>query len=100
MIRLEHRGLRLCDGVTRREFLRVGGLGPLGLSLPALLQSRAGAETAVPSFGRAKRCIQLFLWGVAVGLATGRTWAGALVVGLVDLGLGLLIVALKVFVLH
>ena len=44
--------------------------------------------------------IQLFLWGVAVGRAIGRPWGMALIVGLVDLLLGLAIVALKVFVLH
>jgi hypothetical protein len=43
---------------------------------------------------------QLFLWGVAVGRAAGRRWPMALVVGSVDLALGLAIVALKVFVLH
>jgi hypothetical protein len=43
---------------------------------------------------------QLFLWGVAVGRAIGRAWGSAIVVGLVDLALGLAIVALKVFVLH
>jgi hypothetical protein len=44
--------------------------------------------------------IQLFLWGVAVGRAIGRAWGMALVVGFVDLLLGLAIVALKVYVLH
>jgi hypothetical protein len=43
---------------------------------------------------------QLFLWGVVVGRAIGRPWGSALVVGLVDLALGLGIVALKVYVLH
>jgi hypothetical protein len=43
---------------------------------------------------------QLFLWGVVVGRAIGRPWRSAIVVGLVDLMLGLGIVALKVFVLH
>src|SRR5437660_296841 len=32
-------GARLCDGLTRREWLRIGGLGAFGLSLPALLGS-------------------------------------------------------------
>ena len=31
---------RLCDGLSRREVLRVGGLSALGLSLPDLLQAR------------------------------------------------------------
>jgi hypothetical protein len=48
---------RLCDGLTRREALRVGGLGAFGLSLPYLLSAR---ETAP---ARPKACILLFLLG-------------------------------------
>src|SRR5712692_2513995 len=59
MLHLYGPGARLCDGVTRREFLRVGGLGLAGLSLPALLQGRSAAAPAA----RAKSCIQLFMWG-------------------------------------
>ena len=32
-------GGRLCDGVSRRDFLKIGGLGFGGLSLPQLLQA-------------------------------------------------------------
>jgi hypothetical protein len=73
VIRLEHSGLRLCDGLTRREFLRVGGLGPLGLALPALLAGRASAAPArrEGEFGQAKACIQIFLWG---GPGAQETW--------------------------
>ncbi len=57
-----------CAGprLSRREWLRVGGLGCLGLSLPGLWtgRARAAAESARPaSFGRAKACIVLFLAG-------------------------------------
>ena len=38
---------RLCDGVTRREFLRVGGAAMLGLSLPKVLALQANAETTL-----------------------------------------------------
>ena len=34
---------RRCDGATRRDFLRVGGLGLMSLSLPAVLRSEAHA---------------------------------------------------------
>src|SRR5262249_39616643 len=61
MIHLCGPGTRLCDGVTRREFLRAGGLALAGLSLPDLLGSRAMAATARQP--RAKSCIQLFMWG-------------------------------------
>src|SRR5947209_6474605 len=60
MLHLRGSGARLCDGVARREFLRVGGLGLAGLTLPSLLQGRSGL--AAPH-GKAKSCIQLFMWG-------------------------------------
>ena len=43
---------------------------------------------------------QLFLWGLAVGRAAHRSWPVAIVVGLVDFGFGVAIVALKTIVLH
>ncbi|MCL6503396.1 MAG: DUF1501 domain-containing protein [Pirellulales bacterium] len=55
---------RLCDGITRRELLRIGGVGTLGLSLDTYLrcrQSRAGV--AGGCFGRARACILLFPYG-------------------------------------
>jgi hypothetical protein len=58
---------RLCDGLSRREWLRVGGLGTLGLSLPALLQARDTAPAGVlptdKTFGKAKNVIFLYLLG-------------------------------------
>src|SRR5215475_12988420 len=61
------------DGWTRRELLRAGALGLFGLSVPGLLQGRAAAPTASKpaSFGRAKSCILLFMWG---GPAHQDTW--------------------------
>ncbi|MEX0586022.1 MAG: DUF1501 domain-containing protein [Pirellulales bacterium] len=35
-----------CDGVTRRDFLQVGTLGAIGLSLPELLAARASGAVA------------------------------------------------------
>src|SRR5438046_1896637 len=54
-----------CDGLTRREWLRAGALSMLGLTLPDLLQRRALAAAAPRglSFGRAKSCIVVFLFG-------------------------------------
>lgn len=64
-----------CPGLllSRREWLRVGGLGCLGLSLPGLWQRQAmTAEIGkVASFGRAKSCIILFLAG---GPPQHETW--------------------------
>ncbi len=68
MFRILDRGSRLCDGLTRREWLRVGGLDLCGLSLPGLLQAR---EQQNGSFGRAKSCIALFLLG---GPPQHETW--------------------------
>lgn len=50
--------------MSRRTLLRLGALGGMGLSLPQLL--RADTEVAsdpfdaMPSFGRAKRCLLVF----------------------------------------
>lgn len=68
MLEIRGQGYRLCDRITRRTMLRVGALAPIGLSLPALLAARAQAGTAQAgptggSFGRAKRCLLLFMWG-------------------------------------
>lgn len=51
---------------SRREWLRVGGLNALGLSLPSLLASRTSASVGDadhPTFGRAKNVIYLYLAG-------------------------------------
>jgi hypothetical protein len=52
---------RLCDGVSRRSFLRLGGLALGGLSLPELL--RAEAEAGIGS--SPKSVIMIFLVGGA-----------------------------------
>ena len=60
-----------CDGMSRRELLRVGGAGLLGLSLGQLLALEARADaTAAPAdaalrsgFGSAKNFIFVFLQG-------------------------------------
>jgi hypothetical protein len=43
MLTLLGNSTRTCDGVSRRNFLRVGSLGLGGLTLPNLLRARAGA---------------------------------------------------------
>jgi hypothetical protein len=59
---------RLCDGVSRREALRAGGLGLLGLSLDDLFRFREAqaarpGKPAASRFGQAKSCILLYLYG-------------------------------------
>ncbi|GIW91294.1 MAG: hypothetical protein KatS3mg109_1726 [Pirellulaceae bacterium] len=60
---------RLCDGWTRRELLRVGGLTALGINALPWLEAAAGEKSG--SFGRAKACIVLFLLG---GPPQHETW--------------------------
>src|SRR5438128_973159 len=50
------------DGFTRREVLQVGGLASLGLTL-AGISGRVSAGRAATSFGRAKSCVVVFLFG-------------------------------------
>ena len=45
MLRLSANPRRLCDGVGRRAFLRVGAAGLIGLGLPDLLRLRAAAAS-------------------------------------------------------
>ena len=67
-----------CDGISRRELLRVGGAGLLGLSLANLLRFESAARAAGPTtapaasapaggkqtgFGSAKNFIFIFLQG-------------------------------------
>jgi Protein of unknown function (DUF1501) len=68
MLSIEDIGSRLCDGLTRREWLRLGGLSAFGLSMPLLARSSAPASG---SFGKAKSCIVLFHLG---GPPQQETW--------------------------
>lgn len=65
MLRILGSPKTLCDGLTRRDLLQVGGLGMLGLSLADALRLEAAqaSRPRPPSFGRAKRCILLFPFG-------------------------------------
>jgi uncharacterized protein DUF1501 len=68
MIRIEGRGTRLCDGMTRRELLRFGGIGTLGLWLHGVadLEPAAAASpdpAARSGFGRAKSILFISLFG-------------------------------------
>jgi hypothetical protein len=74
MFSLQQKAARLCDGISRRELLRIGGLGLWGLSLPGLLEAQARAATeGRPGsvFGRARNVIFLWLQG---GPPQHETW--------------------------
>src|SRR3984957_16351887 len=64
MLTIPGSSVRWCDGVSRREFLQIGGLGATGLALPDLFRARAqGATPPVAGAGRARSCILLFMGG-------------------------------------
>jgi hypothetical protein len=67
---------KLCDGWTRREMLRAGGLGLFGLSLPDFFRlreaqaARSSTAKTARSFGKAKSVILLYLYGSPSQLET------------------------------
>ncbi len=66
--------LRRLQRRQRRRLLQLGGLGMLGMSLPTWLdrpQQQASAASVPRTFGQAKACIFLFMWG---GPAQHDTW--------------------------
>ncbi len=68
MLRILGSPKKLCSGWTRREMLWAGGLGLFHLGLSDFLrlrdlQAAAPARTQPKSFGRAKACILLHLYG-------------------------------------
>jgi len=78
----DHRGV--CDGfvaaegLQRREVLTAGALSLFGFRLPNLIEARSAVAaseqqpaSSLTSFGRAKSCILLFMWG---GPAHQDTW--------------------------
>src|SRR4051812_43028958 len=59
MFDLVHGSHRSCDGVSRRNFLRIGSLSALGLTLPAFLKAKA-AGASVSGSGKDVSCILLW----------------------------------------
>jgi uncharacterized protein (DUF1501 family) len=57
-----------CDGVTRRDFLQVGSLGAIGLSLPNLMAMKA--QGAVDPSKDDRACIMIFNLGAPSQLDT------------------------------
>jgi hypothetical protein len=75
MLRILGSAKRLCNGWTRREMLRAGGLGLLGISLADVLRLSETQASQPPnrlhkSFGRARSCILLYLYGAPSQLET------------------------------
>ena len=93
--------------ITRSEVLAIGRAELPMLSaavLPTILLLTATFGFTTPdqaaNLALAAGIVQLFAWGLVVGLAMHRGWLPALVVALVDVALGMVIVTLKVAVLH
>src|SRR5262249_13619792 len=64
MLRIAGPAQRLCEGIRRRDFLHLGMLGGLELALPEFLRaSPANPSPASRTFGKARRCLLLFLPG-------------------------------------
>ena len=60
MLLINGRNAKLCDGASRREFMRVGGLSLFGsMSLPRLIRANAGTR----GHGPAKSVIMFNLLG-------------------------------------
>jgi len=67
MLRILGSPKNLCGGMSRRDWLRIGGLGLAGLTLPDVLKlqqaSASEAKHRDPGFGRAKAIILIHLYG-------------------------------------
>jgi hypothetical protein len=68
MLRILGSRKTFCDGLTRRDMLWAGGLGMFGLGLSDYLrlndlQASPSQRNVPSSFGRAKACILLYLYG-------------------------------------
>jgi uncharacterized protein DUF1501 len=75
MISIKGNRARLCDGITRRDFVRVGALGTLGLGLPELLRAEAAAaETAKAAGQSTKRQKSVILFFLMGGQSQLDTW--------------------------
>jgi hypothetical protein len=70
MLRILGNRKQLCNGLTRRDLLQVGALGGLGLGLNELTGVSPSRAATGGSFGRAKSCILLFLYGSPSQLET------------------------------
>src|SRR4051812_16894932 len=71
MLEVHDEGRLVCDGLTRREWLRLGGIGIGGLSLAGLLAGRGAAGSAGRPGGKAKSVI---VFGLLGGPPQHETW--------------------------
>lgn len=71
MFRILGSAKRLCDGMTRRDLLRAGASGILGLTAADLMAAQRDAKSTRPrQHGRAKNVILLYLYGAVSQIDT------------------------------
>ena len=63
-----------CEGFYRRDFLKIGAAGLMGLSLPQLLQLEAQAAAPAPPKARARRANAVIMVWLGGGPATIDMW--------------------------
>ena len=63
MLRILGTTRTLCDGLTRRDLLQIGGISALGLGLASAGRLGEAREATARGFGKAKACILLFPYG-------------------------------------
>ena len=66
MFRLLGNPKRLCNGLTRRDLLHIGGLGAFGFGLAddlSLRSTQAASSRNAHGFGRARSCILIYKYG-------------------------------------
>ena len=76
-VSLSERHSKLCNGFSRRDFLRIGGLAPLGLSLGGLLsweKALASAPAQVAAAGKRARAKSVLLVYLGGGLSHHDTF--------------------------
>jgi hypothetical protein len=61
MITFRQHRTQVCSGLSRREWLRIGGIGALGLTWPDLLKAEQDQRPRL--FGHAKSCVVIFQFG-------------------------------------
>ncbi|MCS7045475.1 MAG: hypothetical protein NZO58_03870, partial [Gemmataceae bacterium] len=63
-----------CEGFARRDFLKIGSAGLLGLNLPQLLRLEAQAQSNVARPGHRRRANSVIMVWLAGGPATIDMW--------------------------
>lgn len=66
MLRFFGNQKRLCNGLSRRDLLHIGGLGAFGVALQDVLRLKTAQATIAehgPKFGQAKSCLLIYKYG-------------------------------------